>query len=158
MDQEVGLMSLNLKNIYDALHSHAQSSGLFQSVQRHDPKSGLGAGQIACGIALREVTTARSGLNATSARVNFDLIMYGDADGEPADSIDPTLAEACDTMISRLVGDLTLGGAVANIDVQGSDGSALGVQAGYFEGDDNTYRVFTVSIGVIVNDAWTHGV
>lgn len=148
---------LNLKKIYSALNSHAKSTKLFQSVQQHDPKSGLRKGSIACGIALRTVNTARSGLNSTSARMDFDLLLYGHADGEPADSIDLNLAEAADTMIERLLEDLTLGGEAANIDVQGSDGGSLSVQTGYFEGDENTYRVFTVSIGVIVNDVWTHG-
>ncbi len=77
-----------------------------------------------------------------------------DADQEPGDDIDLTLMNAVDMLMTEYAGDFTLGGDVRHVDLRGSDGPPMSVTTGYLQQQNNTYRVFTITLPVIVNDAW----
>ncbi|MET8987757.1 hypothetical protein ABZW49_20110 [Nonomuraea wenchangensis] len=73
---------------------------------------------------------------------------------EPADAIDPAMLAALDALMSAYSGDFDLGGRIRNVDLLGQTGPPLSAQAGYLEQDGNTYRVFTVTLPLLINDVW----
>jgi hypothetical protein len=51
-------------------------------------------------------------------------------------------------------GDFTLGGLVECVDLLGMTGQRLEARAGYLEQDRKIYRVMTITLPVIVAEAW----
>lgn len=149
-------MAINSKVLMEDLASHAMASGYFDRVNQHEPKSKPGRG-LTCAIWVDRIEPARgrSGLTATSARVVFNVRVYTNMLQQPQDSIDPNVMEATDALMGAYTGDFTLGGDAAFIDVLGmTQGHALDAQSGYINIDNMVYRVMTISVPVIVNDAW----
>lgn len=149
-------MAINSQTLIDDLASHAMASGYFDRVNQHEPKSKPGRG-LTCAIWVDRIEPARgrSGLAATSARVVFNVRVYTNMLQQPQDSIDPNVMEATDALMEAYTGDFTLGGDAAFIDVLGmTQGHALDAQSGYINIDNMVYRVMTISVPVIVNDAW----
>jgi hypothetical protein len=64
------------------------------------------------------------------------------------------MVRVIDALFTAYIGDFTLGGLVRNVDVRGADGAPLDGQAGYLKQDEVLYRVFTITLPVVVNDAW----
>ena len=72
--------------------------------------------------------------------------------------IDPNLLDACDALMAAYTNDFTLGGTVRMIDLLGnSAGHMLEMQSGYINIDTRVYRVVTISVPCIANDAWEQG-
>lgn len=150
-------MSLDTTGILNALVSHALSLGVFERVNTHEPKNAPGHGLTAAAwvdsIAPMAIV---SGLAATSARIVFNVRVYGSAEQEPADMIDPNMVGAIDQLMNAYSGDFTLGGLVRNVDLLGQGGGpGLSALAGYLQQDGRLYRVMTLTVPVIVNDVWT---
>jgi len=57
-------------------------------------------------------------------------------------------------MFGAYCGDFTLGGLVRQVDIRGAHGAGLSARAGYLEQDSAVFRVFTISVPLIVNDLW----
>lgn len=148
-------MALNVTGILNALVSHAQASGLFERVNTHEPKNAPGHGLTAAVWADRvEPARANSGLQATTARVVFQIRLFADMLQEPQDAIDPNVLTALDELLAAYSGDFDLGGMVRNVDLLGQAGTPLFAQAGYINVSGHLYRVMTISLPLIVNDAW----
>lgn len=150
---------MDTQGIIDALVSNAASTGLFTQVNTHEPKSAPRS-DLLCAIWIDRVLpyAERSGLNATSALLIFNARIYTSMTQFPQDAIDPKVVIAVDTLMTQYSGDFTLGGEVANIDLLGESGFMLEAQAGYITQDNKPYRVMTITIPLIVNDAWTQAV
>lgn len=153
-------MAIGIDSLIDAIASHAMSSGLFTSVQAHEPKSMPPAdpgSDLTFAVFLSGLGPARtgSGLAATTARVELTGRIYKPFRSEPEDLIDPALARACDLLFEALTGDFDLGGHARNIDVLASQGQGLQARAGYQKIDEVTFRIMDITIPIIVNDAWT---
>lgn len=141
--------------IIDAIVSHAAALGRFERVNAHEPKSPPGSG-LSCAVWVDRIApVASSGLAATSALVVVNVRVYTNMLTEPADAIDPALMQAVDALLAALSSDLDLGGQVRCVDLIGQTGTALSAQAGYLTQDSRLYRVMTVTVPLIVNDAWT---
>lgn len=151
-------MTIGIRDLIYAVCSHASTSGYFDLVQAHEPKSMPGTG-LTYAVFLAGMGTARgaSGLASTSARIELNGRIYKPFMTEPEDLIDPALAEACDALFTAYSEDFDLGGHARNVDVFGAHGNPLQVRAGYQKVDQNTYRVFDITIPIIVNDAWNQG-
>lgn len=148
-------MALAIGSILDAIESHALAAGLFERVGTHEPTNPPGSG-LSCAVWVQDVQPVQSsGLASTSVRVVFSVRLYSSLLQEPADAIDPDLTAALDVLMAAYVGDFTLGGTVRVVDLRGADGTALRAQAGYLEQDGMVFRVFTITLPVIVNDLWT---
>jgi hypothetical protein len=147
-------MSIGIKGILDAVTSHAQSLGIFDAVNAHEPKSAPGRG-VACSIWADDITPALSGLNSTSARMTFQIRIQQSMLREPADTIDVEIVTAVDLLLAAYVANFTLGGLVRAVDVRGMSGEPLRVRAGYITQDQKAYRVMEILLPVIVNDVWT---
>lgn len=149
-------MPLDSKALSDAMQSHALSTGLFESVNGHEPKSAPGTGLTAAVWSQRIGPAPRtSGLKATSGLVTFYLRIFQSMLMKPEDSIDPTVLDAVDSLFSAYSGDFSLGGLVRHVDLLGSSGTALSGEAGYLEQDGKRFRVMTITVPLIVNDLWT---
>lgn len=154
-------MSLNVRPIIDAIVSHALASGQFERVNGHEPKAAPGNG-LSAAVWVDSVGPARnqSGLAATTALVVFNVRLYSPMLAEPQDAIDPNLTGALDALMTAYSADFELGGNVRNIDLLGTasgNRAPLSAQAGYLNQDGKLYRVYTITLPVVVNDAWTQG-
>jgi hypothetical protein len=147
-------MSINVEDLIDKLVSHALSLGVFDVVNRHEPKAAPGHGLLAAiwSDSIKSVPT--SGLAITSALVTFNLRIYTNMLGEPEDVLDENLVAATDIVMASLTADLDLGGDARDIDLLGEYGKGLFAQAGYLNQDNKLYRVMTIHIPIVVNDAW----
>lgn len=151
-------MSLDIRSILDAMASHAMASGLFDTVNRHEPKSKPGNG-ITAAIWPQTIrpTPRGSGLISTTSRIELTVRLYSPMLSEPQDDIDPALVGACDLLMAAYSGDFTLGGIIKEIDLLGEYGEPLSARAGYLNIDGKIFRIYDVTVPVIVNDLWTQG-
>lgn len=149
---------IGISALIDAITSHASATGLFDSVQGHEPKSAPGNG-LTCAVFVANVGPARtgSGLATTTVRVELTARIYKPFISQPEDLIDPGVVDACDEFMTALSGDFSLGGNARNVDLLGAQGTPLSARAGYQTIDKNTYRVLDITIPIIVNDAFTQG-
>lgn len=147
-------MSVDTTTIRDALVSHALESGHFEQVNEHEPKNAPGSG-ITAAVWVDRIEPARSsGLAVTSARMVFNVRLYQNFRSQPEDAIDPALVAALDALMTAYSSDFTLGSNVRCVDLLGMAGVPLSAEAGYLEQDRTIFRVVTITLPLIVNDAW----
>lgn len=151
-------MTINSYDLVSRLASHAASLGYFDRVNTHEPKNGPGRGMTAS-MWIDRMGPAigfGSGLNSTTARVVFNVRLYSSMLQEPQDEVDPNLLEACDALMAAYSSDFDLGGSIRMVDLLGSStGHTLEMQSGYINIDNRVFRVLTISVPCIVNDAWS---
>lgn len=149
-------MAVSLSAIYTAVESHQRSIGFFDHIAKHEPKATPEQGLTAASWIqdLRPVQ-ARSGLAATSVRVEFVTRIYHNMLAEPQDDIDLRCFDAIDTLMETYTGDFTLGGLVSHVDVLGGVGEPLRARGAYLSQSGTLYRVFDIITPLIINDAWT---
>jgi hypothetical protein len=148
-------MSLGAGALMGAVADHALTTGLFESVNGHEPKAKPGAGLTAAlWVALMGPVPRGSGLVSTTARVELTMRIYTSMLAEPQDAIDPTLLDAADRMMTEYAGDFGLGGLVRQVDLLGEYGAPLACRAGYLSQDGKLFRVMDLTIPLIVNDLW----
>lgn len=149
-------MALDTDGIIDAIASHAQASGRFERVIKHEPKVAPGNG-VSASIFLDEVQpfALQAGLATTSARVTVIARLAINMIHEPQDDIDPKiLGGAVDALMNAYTGDFTLGGLISHVDLLGQGAQGLRAKGGYLEQDHKLYRVMEIFLPVIVNDVW----
>jgi len=149
-------MSLDAVALFNAVQSHAMTTGLFDRVGTHEPKNAPGNG-LTCAIwaAPFGPVPASSGLTVASARVSFLIRLYNPMLQQPQDDIDPTVLDAASKLISAYAGAFTLDGLVRNVDIFGAAGPALGATPGYLNQDGKIFRVIDILLPMIINDVWT---
>jgi len=149
------MAGLNTLAVLNALQSHAMALGIFDRVNTHEPKAVPGSG-ITCAIWMSSIRPAnlRSGLDSTTARVEWLCRLYTSMLADPQDAIDPQMMMAVDAVFTRLAADFSLGDTVSNIDLLGHVGDPLRSEAGYVNQDGKLMRVVTIYIPVVINDAW----
>lgn len=141
--------------IMAATGSHIAASGYFDRVAGHEPKNAPGRGlSAAVWVDRIEPVPAGSGLSRTCALLMLNIRVYTNMLADPPDAIDPSLVAAVDGLMTAYSGDFTLGGLVRNVDLLGATGTALSAQAGYLEQDGKLFRVMTITLPLVVDDAW----
>ena len=148
-------MSVDSTAIIEAVASHAMASGYFDAVNQYEPKSKPGFG-LAAAVWVQSLAPvpAHSGLHISSARLLLNVRVYSNMLQEPQDMIDPKMMEAVDALMAAYSGDFTLDGMDLFIDLLGRAGEPLGGAAGYVDIDKTLFRIFTITVPVIVNDAY----
>lgn len=157
-------MTFDPQAIIDSLVSHAQTLGVFDQVNAHEPDSPPGSG-ISAAIWADYLGPALglSGLRATQGLFIVKCRSYCSMLQEPEDLIDPALLRASWQLMAALSLDIDLGivdedGAPdAWIDLLGMSRSKLEANAGYLQHGDVTYRVMTTNIPIIINNLWPQG-
>lgn len=142
--------------IVDALQSHALTLGVFESVNGHEPASPPAQIGLTAAVWAQEVrpVAAFSGLNSTAALIEAWLRIYKGVQVFPADAIDPEMVGAVHLLMGAYSGDFDLGGAVTYVDLLGQHGTPLKSVAGYAHYPDATYRIATITVPMVIDDAW----
>lgn len=149
------MADLVLQDILDHVVSHGMASGYFESVNQHEPKNAPGHGLTMAVWVDKIVPVKSSGLAATSVSVQMKVRLFSNMVVAPQDSIDPNLTNALNAVMSAYSGDFTFDGTVRYIDLLGDEGNPLSADAGYVEQDKKMFRIFDITLPVIVNDVWT---
>lgn len=148
-------MTLSTSSIVDAVVSHAMGLGVFSQVNAHEPKNAPSNG-LACAIWADRIGTVRSsGLNSASARLALSIRIFTPMASQPEDAIDTAVLDAVDALFTAYCGDFTLDGLVRQVDILGASGAPLEAVLGYVLVDGVEYRVATIALPLIINDAWT---
>src|SRR3546814_17112169 len=92
-------MAIQAQDLIDRIASHAMTTGLFDRVNQHEPKSKPGRG-LTCAVWIDRIEHARgrSGLTATDARVVFNVRVYTNMLQQPQDAIDPNVMNAVELL------------------------------------------------------------
>lgn len=145
---------IDAKAIIAALTSHAQSLGVFDAVNGAEPKAAPGYGLTAAvWVETIRPTRARSGLDATTVILSLFVRLYSNLIQTPEDAVDPNMVAALDLLMGAYTGNFTLG-IDGDIDLLGAYGSQLEARAGYIKQADRTYRVYTITVPIVLNDVW----
>lgn len=150
-------MAIGAQDIIDRLVSHAMTVGVFDRVNAHEPKSKPGRG-LTCAVWVDRIEPAasRAGLAVTTARVVLNVRVYTTMLQNPVDAIDPAVMNAVDLLFEAYSGDFQLGDENRWIDLLGAtQGHPLYSQSGYINIDNVVMRVMTITVPVIVEEAWT---
>jgi hypothetical protein len=148
-------MALAITDILDAVQSHAARSGLFdRAVGGHEPPNPPGNG-LSCAIWPGRVHAIRgSGLATTSSLLALSVRLYSPVTQEPQDDIDPHLVTAVDVLCTAYCADFTLDGLVRKVDILGEFGTSLDARDGWLEQADAIFRVYTITLPLVVDDLW----
>ena len=144
-----------VNDLFAAVVSHAQTLGVFDRVNQHEPKSAPGAG-LSCSFWLESVKPEgrASGVNITSGVITISARVYQSFLSKPEDGIDPNVLSAVSALLNAYSGDFTLGDTVMAVDLLGMYGTSLSAQAGYLEQDGKMFRVMECTVPIIVDDIW----
>ena len=145
-----------VNSLFDQITSDIAQLGVFESVNKHEPKSAPQNGMYAS-VWMDSVTPVgrASGLASISGVVTFNVRIYSSMLQQPLDEIDPGVMTAVCAVLNAFSGEFTLGGTVRDIDLLGMYGRSMSAQAGYINIDNKMFRVMTITIPVIVNDMFT---
>ncbi len=140
----------------DALVSHAQTSGLFDSVHSHELKSAPGGG-MACQVFLGSIAPdpRRSGLSSSSMVVTYIVRVVRNMLAEPQDDGEKVIGNAAGVLFASLHNDFRLDSAVFAIDLLGKAGTPMSARTGHYESDGKLFRGFDITVPVIVADVLT---
>ncbi len=149
-------MTLDVAGISDQVVSHAAATGMFETVNGHEPKNAPGNG-LSAAIWLQSIEPfpGGSGLQSVTMTLTYTIRIYLNFQSQPYDSIDPTILQAADSLISAYAGAFTLGGKVRDVDLFGESGNRLKGEAGYLDQDGKKFRAFVITLPMIVNDVWS---
>lgn len=161
MTTPTGIASpLDTGALNDALVSHAQRLGIFDSVNGHEPRRAPGTG-LTYSLWIQTVRpfAPQSGLAASSAALiyNARIQLPIPADTSSLDAMDPRLSDAACALIGAMTADFTLDGlALPGIDLLGRTGAqfGLGGEAGYLDQDSTIFRVMVLTIPIVINDVF----
>lgn len=151
-------MSWNPAAVMTQLVDLALVLGQFERVNAHEPKNAPGKG-LTCAIWADRIDPAlSSGLASTSIRVSFKARVYRSMITEPQDAIDPDMLAAVTGLYTSLHTDLDLSGLARIVDVLGSERDDMYAEAGYLDIGGRMFRVMTINIPVIFNDAFDQAI
>ncbi len=145
---------LDINTILDKVKSHAQSLGVFGSVNTFEPTT-PSSNEVDCSIWLDEIIpVTSSGLASTSVCVTFTVAIYANMLAEPYDETDAKLIRALDALMTAYNGDFTLDGTIRDVDIFGRHTQGLRVTAEYFKPEGVLFRVLTITLPLVGNDVW----
>ena len=144
-------------NLFAAMKTQAEQSGLFQRVIGHEPRSAPGAGYSYC-LWLGPVQPVGrvSGLGQTAGRVIINARVLTPLIEKSEDQIETQMLRTILQLIGFYSGSITVGGTVMEIDLLGAYGVPLEAgNVGYMEIGGSHFRVAELTIPVIIDALWT---
>jgi hypothetical protein len=140
--------------IFAKVESHAAALGRFERVNTHEPKNAPGRG-LTCAIWVDHLEPIlSSGLDSSSAVLRINVRVFQNMVSEPQDAIDPNVVDAVSELFGAYAGDFEFDGLVRQVDLHGTTGVGLQAQAGYINQDGTLFRCMTITLPLIINDAW----
>jgi hypothetical protein len=147
-----------INDITLALISHAEKLGRFQKVNGAEPK-GAPPNGLSVGIWVDDFRPHQRGhgLATTSMLLTMNARVYTDMLAEPDGRIDPEMMDAVGAFLEGVSADFQLDSMehVQAVDLTGMTGQGLGGRAGYVEVDRTLFRIFTISVPIILNDVFS---
>ncbi|MGA5116852.1 hypothetical protein [Streptomyces pseudogriseolus] len=147
-------MALGIADVLSRVASHAQATGLFDTVMTHEPKNAPTGSSVAVWVRSIEPIRMRSGLDKVSVLVRINIRLYANMLQEPQDDIDRDLVMALDALLTAYSGEFELGDQNRTIDVLGAAGFPMGAEAAYVQHDTTLFRVFVITLPILINDVW----
>lgn len=136
--------------LYASLESAAQSLGLFQAVEAHEPVNAPGR-RLYCSIVLGPAPMrplpAASGLAAVSGEITFTFTVWASWNQRPLENVDPEVLAAVASLMTELSGEFSLGGTVRNIDL-----FSMSATPGWIDFQNEQFRVMNLSVPIVIND------
>lgn len=155
------MSGFNPQGIIDRTIDLSLQLGRYESVNGHEPKSPPGHGLTAAVWAdYLGPAPGQSGLASTTGLLILKHRGYTSMQTEPEDAIDPNLLMATWAFMAAVSADFDLGIVDAEgepdawVDLLGRSRSRLESRAGYIDQGDQTYRVMTTDVPIIINDLW----
>ncbi|MGW5467685.1 hypothetical protein [Streptomyces chartreusis] len=147
-------MALGIADLLSRVASHAQATGLFDTVTTHEPKSAPSGPAAVVWVRSIEPYRGRSGLSKVSVLLTLNVRLYANMLQEPQDDIDRDLVMALDALLAAYSGEFELGDPNRTIDLLGAAGRPLAAEAGYLQHDNIQFRTFVVTLPILINDVW----
>lgn len=150
--------SAAITDLTSAIVTDAETLGVFETVNIHEPKNAPGPG-LRCSVWVDGIKPVRtSGLDATSGLVTFFIRIYNSMLAEPQDDIDSNILSAACSLMESYSGDFTFDtvttAEIRDIDLLGAYSEGLSAQAGYMEISGKMYRVIVITLPVVVDNLW----
>lgn len=146
---------IDIDDLFSKLTSGMQASGLFVSVLQHEPKAAPSSDGITGAVWNATISPIqRSGQDALSMRVQFQVRIFSSMLAEPQDGIDPAIMRAADSFMAYLAKNFTFSGTTRYTDFLGSEGEGLRATTGYVTQDRKVFRVMDIFVPVLINDAY----
>jgi hypothetical protein len=146
----------DVTRVLDALVSHAAQLGPFEHLATHEPKTAPTQGLTgAVWVSELDLVPRFSGLASSTVRCSFTVRVYDNMLREPQDAIDPDMVKVISALWTAYNGDFTLGGLVTEVDLLGEYGPGLSMRSGYIRQDGKLLRAMSITVPVIVTDAYT---
>lgn len=153
-------MSLDTVTLQAWLLDHAKAVLGVSAVLGYEPKSRIdyavmGQTVFAGWFNSIEALETRAGLAVTSARLEWVGRLHRNALGPGVDQAETErlLLAASDALAAALFGDLDIAG-VGWFDPRGQTGDPFKIVTGFLDIDKQLNRVATLTVGVVVDDAW----
>lgn len=99
------------------------------------------------------VAPGHGGLSSTSARVTWTLRLHLNAFDPDQAAVERTILSAADALLAAYFADLRPAAGI-EFDPKGAYGDALTGDPGYLDIDKQMSRVYVITLGVVVSDAW----
>lgn len=148
-------MTVDIDSILAQVTSHAQTLGVFDRFGGAEPENAPGNGLTgACWVQEIGPDRTGSGLASTSMLLLLNVRLYKPVNDLAPELLDPEMVKALDLLFAAYIGDFSLNGLIRNVDIRGAKGTPLSGRAGYQQIDESVYRVFTITLPLIVNDVW----
>lgn len=147
-------MAIDIDALTNKVVSHAMASGHFERVNAEEPTNAPGTGLTAAAWVQDIQPVRSSGLDSVSMLMIYAVRLYLPVNPIAPDSLDPAMVKALDALFAAYVGDFTFDGTIRSIDIFGANGTTLSGRAGYLAIDATTYRVYTITLPLVVNDVW----
>lgn len=143
----------DFQGLVDTAASYALTTGEFDTVNMHEPRSVPGNG-VACSIwASLIAPVSSSGLNSVSMLVELTMrVQMQSQTTAPLDEIDPAMMRAVAVLMATFAGGFTMGGTVREVDLIGQHSQGLRAKPGYINPNGVLCRVFDVSVPFVIND------
>ncbi len=149
--------TLDAPGVFDAILSVCQRVGSIEQTIAgqgiNPPTSGVGA--VVWAMPGKPIPK-RTGLNAVSILLVFNVRLTLSMQTQPPESIETTLLGAFSDVCNALAGGFTLAGEVEQVDLLGAYGEGLKWDFGYVTYDNGVkYRCVTIAVPVALDDMWS---
>lgn len=138
-----------------ALSSALKATGVFEAVVSAEPKSSPPTKGMSVALFLASIGPGEITLSQASAVYTFTVRIFLNALGQSPEALELAIAAGVDTIMDKLAEDFTLGDSIRAPDFGGIFGTQVGGETGYIEVNGNMFRVFDLTVPLIVNDAWS---
>ena len=147
-------LGFELAPALDALRSICRKSAGFEIVHPHEPRKPPVSGfSVGAWLNAMDPVPRRSGLAATSLRVEFNVRIYLPMSGRP-EAIDTETARRVDLIFRALHDDITITPADHEIDWLGAYGETVRARSGWLTIENTLVRIMDIFVPIIVNDAY----